>query len=94
MASANEFHLPDNLTILQAQILHDQFESLVDDEACEQLIVHGKSVERTDTAGLQLLLALVQAARERQIALVWDKPSDNLLASAATLGLTQALGLH
>lgn len=94
MPATNEFQLPESLTIVQAQSLHDQFEQLVEQESCEQIVLRADTVERTDTAGLQLLLALVLAAKDRQINLVWDRPSAGLLAGASTLGLRQALGLH
>lgn len=94
MSKATEFQLPESLTITQAENLHDQFEHLIDEATCDQLIVHGANVSRTDTAGMQLLLALLEAAREKQINFVWDKPSDKLIAGAEILGLKQSLGLH
>lgn len=94
MAQITEFQLPESLTITQADTLHEQFENMIEQQSCEQIVLHAESVSRTDTAGLQLLLALCEAAKERQINMVWDKPSEKLLSGVDILGLRQSLGLH
>ena len=91
---AVEMALPKNLTVAQAHALHDEFESVLDKDNTEELIIHAESVARADTAGLQLMVAVAQVAKERQIGLTWDKPSEKLVEVASTLGLNDALGFH
>lgn len=53
--------------------------------------IDGASVERVDTAGLQVLVAFRAEARNRDIDLVWAAASDTLRKSAKLLGLTNVL---
>lgn len=94
MTQAVEFELPEQLTVGQVQSLHEQLESLVDDKQNDHIILHGAAVTRADTAGIQLLYALVMAAKERQIALSWREPSEKLRTAAQILGMTSHLGIH
>lgn len=92
--SAVELHLPENLTISKAHALHDEFEALLNAETAEEIVVYADKVSRADTAGLQLMLAVVKLGKERQMGMVWTKPSDTLIDVAHALGLKEALGLH
>lgn len=91
---AVEITLPESLTVAHAHALHDEAEALLNKERAEELIVHADKVSRADTAGLQLLLAISKAAKERQIPLSWDQPSEKLVQVAAILGLNETLELH
>lgn len=53
----------------------------------------GASVERVDTAGLQILTAFKTEALNRDIGLGWAAASDALRKSAKLLGLTNVLEL-
>jgi|GEM_PF-2439513 len=92
--SSVEINLPEELTISQAHALHDEFEELLNKQNPEQLVVHASKVTRADTAGLQLMLTVVQITNERRIELKWDKPSEKFKETAYVLGLNNALGLH
>lgn len=94
MSSTVDFTLPDNLTIASVHGLHEKFESLIDTEDCDELVIHAKAVSRADTAGVQLLLALVHESKDRRIAISWDAPSEKLTSAATILGLENALGFH
>ncbi|HRH76615.1 MAG TPA: STAS domain-containing protein [Cellvibrionaceae bacterium] len=94
MAHALDFELPEQLTVGVVQALHEQLETLVDDKKNDHIILHAGGVNRADTAGIQLLYALVLAARERQIALTWQNPSEKLRTAAQILGMTSHLGIH
>jgi anti-anti-sigma regulatory factor len=94
MANSLDFELPEQLTVGYVQAIHEQLETLVDDKQNDRIILHAAGVARADTAGIQLLYALVLAAKERQIALSWDNPSEKLRTAAQILGMTQHLGLH
>lgn len=57
------------------------------------LSVNAAAVERADTAGVQLLLALSREAARRERPLIWQAVSPALRDTAARLGLDAALGL-
>ena len=94
MAQTVEYQLPENLTVANVHPVHEQFELLVEDKANDHIIIHASSVQRADTAGIQLLYAMVVAAKERQITLSWDNPSEKLRSAAQILGMTGQLGIH
>lgn len=86
--------LPENLTIVQVHAFHDELENLVSHENCDDIVINAAQVHRTDTAGLQLLLALVNYGKERHMAISWNQPSEKLKEAAEVLALSSALGLH
>jgi ABC-type transporter Mla MlaB component len=55
--------------------------------------VDAAQLERLDAAGLQLVTAFVQAARERHLRMQWSSVSAALQASAEFVGLVRALEL-
>ena len=94
MGATVSFNLPQNLTIANVHGLHEEFEALVDKQDCDAVVLKAEDVQRADTAGLQLLLAFMQATRERQITVTWDHPSVSLCNAADLLGLGNAIGIH
>ncbi|MEY4590317.1 MAG: hypothetical protein RL497_2393 [Pseudomonadota bacterium] len=94
MAQSLTFELPEQLTVGYVQSIHEQLETLVDDKQNDHIVLQAAGVARADTAGIQLLYALVLAAKERQIALTWDKPSEKLRTAAQILGMASHLGIH
>ena len=94
MALTVNFNLPENLTIANIHGLHEEFEALVNKQDCDSVVLQGGEVRRADTAGIQLLLAFMQASRERQINVSWAQPSEKLCSAAALLGLDKVIGLH
>ncbi len=94
MAERIEFHLPENLTIANVNGLHEEFETLVNQPDCDRIVLQGKDVHRTDTAGIQLLLAFILASKDRQISVDWEQPSQKLINAANLLGLDTTLGIH
>lgn len=94
MASTVNFSLPENLTIANIHGLHEEFEALVDRTDCDAVVLKGDSVQRADTAGLQLLVAFMQATRERQIQVTWDHPSEKLCNAAEIIGVDRVIGIH
>ena len=82
--------LPMDLTIACVQALRMQ---LADALLLERpLELDARAVDRCDTAGLQLLLAVRLAAAATQPVLVTEAP-ESMLHAAAALGLTTPLGL-
>lgn len=50
-------------------------------------------VDSIDSGALQLLLVLNREARSNDNQLLWQSPSDSLLATASLLGVSEELGL-
>lgn len=57
------------------------------------LVVNGSEVQRIDTAGAQLLVALAQRQRNADRPLEWKAASPELLSCSQRLGLLDVLGL-
>ena len=94
MANTIDFQLPENMTIASVHNLHEDLESLINQPDCDNIVLQARDVQRTDTAGIQLLLAFCNASKERQISIVWDHPSEKLCHAVGLLGLDSALGIH
>ena len=94
MSSVLEYSLPESFTIASLHSIHEEFESMVNKKECDKIVLHASDVKKTDTAGLQLLVALVQSSNERQIEIDWDAPSEKLCSAAEILGLRHTLGIH
>jgi phospholipid transport system transporter-binding protein len=59
----------------------------------DPVVVDGSAVERIDTAGLQLLVALARRQQQGGGRLEWKAASPELVKCGARLGLIEALGL-
>jgi anti-anti-sigma regulatory factor len=59
----------------------------------DTVVIEAVDLARTDAAGLQLLYAVVTAARAAGAQVSWREPSPALRAAAATLGLADLLAL-
>jgi ABC-type transporter Mla MlaB component len=57
------------------------------------VVVDGSGVERIDTAGLQLLVALARSQQQKGRRLEWKAASPELMKCGERLGLVDALGL-
>lgn len=91
MGTSVDFRLPQHLTLSNVQALHEKLNALVQDNQYDDIVLCGSEVSRADTAGIQLLAAFVQSAKERQINLDWQEPSDKLINAASVLGAIGAL---
>ena len=63
-------------------------------EGREPVILEGEGVVYVDTAGLQLLVAFVQAARIAEITVTWGPVAPDLRGALEVSGLTEAVGLE
>ncbi len=86
--------LPENLRIAQAHALHDEFEGLIQKASAESLEIDASSVSAVDTAGIQLVVALVKTLKERHMTVNWNGTSTCFSNAVTTLGLQSALELH
>ena len=80
------------LTISGSRDWHQRLISAAANPA-RSLIFDMSSVEKIDTACLQLLTAFVFKARADNIALTWHEPSEHFLAAVNGLNLNTALGM-
>jgi len=86
--------LPESLKIAQVHALHDEFDSLLDKTESDEIVIRAGAVNVTDTAGLQLVVALIKTAKERHMTISWDGVSDGFRDAARTLGLQTVLELN
>jgi len=54
----------------------------------QQIIIDASEIQRIDTAGIQILAALVREASTQKNTLTWHNPSDELTTCAEHLGLS------
>ena len=84
--------LPKTLTIQSVSADHkDLSERIIDIEAPVQL--DAGTIEEIDTAGMQLLLALISELNTQSLKVEWQSPSEVLIQTAAILGMSEALAL-
>ncbi|MCO7226121.1 STAS domain-containing protein [Pleionea sp. CnH1-48] len=60
----------------------------------ESFVINGGKVERTDSAGVQLLFSFIREARQKDIDISWQKPSEELLRGVQILGMLESLELQ
>lgn len=53
------------------------------------VVLIADKVERSDTAGVQLIYSFIQYALEKDVAVTWQKPSDYLMDIVAKLGMSE-----
>lgn len=82
----------DALTVANAANIHQKLQAALNDSSAINL--KADKVEKVDTAGLQLFVALSKEAERVGGQITWQQPSDALKQAAVTLGLTQSIGLH
>ena len=89
-----------NLSLIGAPILgitacrdwHRDLDQALNSHAVA-IVLDMSSVEKIDTACLQLLTAFVLKARANGIALRWHEPSEHFLSVVNSLNLNAALGI-
>lgn len=84
--------LPTSLTIQSASSDHKELSERISHIEAPVQIDAG-AVEEIDTAGMQLLLALVTELNTQSLKAEWQSPSEVLIQTAAILGMSEALAL-
>lgn len=79
------------LTIANAASIVDQVKSILGETA--NINVDAHEVDKVDTAGLQIFIALNREVEKSHGKLTWQSPSEALESAARTLGLSKAIGL-
>lgn len=80
-----------NLTVATAADMHQKLQDALNGSSTINL--KADEVEKVDTAGLQLFVALNKELDKSGGKLVWQTPSETLLQASNTLGLTHSVGL-
>jgi len=75
------------LTVANAAELHQKLQAALNDSST--LNLKADEVEKVDTAGLQLFVALNKEVTKLSGQVVWHQPSQALAQAAKTLGLTR-----
>ena len=83
--------LPATLDVSAVTNYYQILLSFVDNDNQESVQIDASELAHIDTAGIQLLLALVQQLSKQNKTLSWQSPPDELTQCAAQLGLTDAL---
>jgi anti-anti-sigma regulatory factor len=91
MATKTSLSLGKSLDITQAEKLQKRLLAAME-KRCD-IEITADSVERADTAGLQLLLALHKGVTLQGHNIIWKHPSSALCTSANRLGISANLGL-
>ncbi len=90
MANKTTLSLGSALDIVHVADLKPRLTSAL--EKKPHVVLIADKIERTDTAGVQLVYSFMQYAKEKDVAVTWQKPSENLLETATKLGMSEALG--
>lgn len=83
--------LDSNVTIASARVLHEQLQTLLEQQTPISLDASG--VERADAAALQLFCSLFRTAELQQLSCQWSGISDAMRQAALLCGLEQALAM-
>lgn len=92
MATIQTVDCGEALTIAKSAELHEKLnEALAESSSIELL---ASSVEKVDTAGLQLIASLSRELERVNGSITWKNPSDVLVQAAKTLGLTSYIAIN
>ena len=86
-----KIRLGDNLDVSGVQALYGELKQML--EGGDSLSVDASGVDRIDTASLQMLVSLIEYAKQNQREIDVRSPSEAFTRTAKTLGLDTALGL-
>jgi len=84
--------LPATLTIQSVASEHSELCDLIK-SAESPVTIDASAVEEIDTAGMQLILSLVNQLHSQSLKTAWHSPSDIVLETADILGMSEALAL-
>jgi ABC-type transporter Mla MlaB component len=91
MATKTSFSCGEALDIAHVASLQTRLEKSLQKSSILEL--KAEAVEKVDTAGLQLIISIKKEVQTSGGNIIWRKPSEKLLTSAKSLGLSDHLGL-
>jgi len=80
-----EIDLDESVDISRVGLLYDRLGQAFNQSSSVTLKL--SSISNIDCAGIQLLYAFTQSARNQGIEIIFSQPSDTLLAAAKSVGL-------
>ncbi len=89
MTNKTTLNLGNALDIVHVGTLKPRLLSAL--EKKPHVVLIADKVERTDTAGVQLIYSFMQYAENKDVVISWQKPSVNLLNTVAKLGMSTSL---
>ena len=92
MADEINIECGDVVDISRVSELYQQLSSALEQDG--PVTLHAETVERIDTAGLQMFVCFIQEVKKRDRVVHWQAPSEALLRSANYLGLKKILHLN
>lgn len=92
IAVSGDLLLKGSFGIAEAEFMHQKFSRILN--AHVDISIQAEGLNRVDTAGVQLLYALVKEAKSRAVSLTWLSVSDVLVDAAETLGVTKGMGFE
>lgn len=82
----------ETLDISMAQELYEQLLAALNDE--QSIVVNASKVERVDASILQMFCVLSEAARQQELTLEWQEPSQKFKDSVHLLDLGACFGFQ
>jgi len=89
--STKSIKLDGVVNIAKADALHHELEDVIKNAA--PIVIKAKTLQRIDTAVLQLLSSFFYSMSELELSVTWDGVSEELQAAAKLLGLEKSLNL-
>lgn len=91
MSKSITVELPENLTISGVEKLHQELEVIAQQD--KSVVIDASRVAKVDTAGVQLVCALVMDLAKHNLAYSWGEVSEVFRNASRILGLEGKMGL-
>jgi DNA-directed RNA polymerase subunit N (RpoN/RPB10) len=85
------FSCGESIRITNVAEYHDHFKKLI--QAPTNIKISAADINEIDTPGLQLFSAVQKTLKQKGFTILWEDSSENLIAAANQLGLSDHLGL-
>lgn len=83
--------LSNVMTLADARAFHEEAVAALDSPASDTVWIDAVANEAIELPIVQILVAVVKRAKEKQLKVVWDNPSIALFERSVELGLDEAL---
>lgn len=85
--------LENSMTLSDAKAFHEKAIAALDNPSSDTIWIDAVANEVIELPIVQVLIAVVKQAQEKDIRIVWDNPSIALFERSVELGLDEALNL-
>ncbi len=83
--------LNNSMTLADAKAFHDEALTIMENTASDTVWIDAVANEVIELPIIQILVAIVKEAKEKNLKVVWDNPSIALFERSVELGLDEAL---